>query len=76
MISFDIERDLHKKNILMIEKVISEKIKIKKFNEILLNSDLRNKQVLPSPKKSKSKLLPIENYINFKDSGKIPDFLM
>ena len=60
----------------MIEKIISEKIKIKKFNEILLNSDLRNKQVLHSPKKSKPKLLPIENYINFKDSGKIPDFLM
>ena len=74
--AYTIYEEIDEKNILMIEKVISENIKIKNFNEILLNSDLRNKQVLPSPKKSKSKLLPIENYINFKDSGKIPDFLM
>ena len=74
--AFTIYEEIDEKNILMIEKVISEKIKIKNFNEILLNSDLGNKQVLPSPKKKKPKLLPIENYINFKDSGKIPDFLM
>ena len=74
--AYTIYEEIDEKNILMIEKVISKKIKIKKFNEILLNSDLRKKQVLPSPKKRKPKLLPIENYINFKDSGKIPDFLM
>lgn len=74
--AYTIYEEIDEKNILMIEKVISEKIKIKNFNEILLNSDLGNKQVLRSPKKSKTKLLPIENYINFKDSGKIPDFLM
>ena len=57
-------------------QLLCENIKIKNFNEILLNSDLGNKEVIRSPKKSETKLLPIENYINFKDSGKIPDFLM
>ncbi len=74
--AYTIYEEIDEKNILMIEKVISENIKIKNFNEILLNSDLGNKEVIRSPKKSETKLLPIENYINFKDSGKIPDFLM
>ena len=82
--AYTIFEEIDKKNILMIEKIISKKIKIINFNEISLNSNFENKyvneqkskKVLHSPHKGKPKLLPIENYINFKDSGKIPDFLM
>ena len=82
--AYTIYEEIDKKNILMIEKIISKKIKIINFNEISLNSNFENKyvneqkskKVLHSPNKGKPKLLPIENYINFKDSGKIPDFLM
>ena len=49
--AYTIYEEIDEKNILMIEKIISEKIKIKKFNEILLNSDLRKKTGFTFPQK-------------------------
>jgi len=68
----------------MIEKVISQKIKTIEFEKISLNSNLKDKkndtqnntEIHNTTKKVKPKFLPIENFLNFKDSGKIPNFLV
>ena len=82
--AFTIYEEYDEKNILMIEKVISQKIKTIDFKKISLNSSLKNKkndgqnntEIHNSTKKAKPKFLPIENFLNFKDSGKIPNFLV
>ena len=79
--AFTICEDKDEKNILSIENLIKNKIEIIDFEEINLENDkVDNKKVLSKDKinpqkKHKEKFLPIENYINFKESGKIPDFL-
>jgi len=82
--AFTIYEEYDEKNILMIEKVISHKVKTIDFKKISLNSSLKNKkndgqnntEIHNSTKKAKPKFLPIENFLNFKDSGKIPNFLV
>ena len=82
--AFTIYEEYDEKNILMIEKVISQKVKTIDFKKISLNSSLKNKkndgqnntEIHNSTKKAKPKFLPIENFLNFKDSGKIPNFLV
>ncbi len=72
------------KNILLIEKLIDKKVnKISVDN--FVSSHKLSKQKFTRVKNSKSKikhyneikkeLLPVENYLNFKESGKIPNFL-
>ena len=81
--AFTICEDKDEKNILSIENLIKNKIEIIDFEEINLENDkVDNKKVLSKDKekinpqkKHRTKFLPIENYINFKESGKIPDFL-
>lgn len=82
--AFTIYEEYDEKNILMIEKVISQKIKTIEFEKISLNSNLKDKkndtqnntEIQNTTKKVKPKFLPIENFLNFKDSGKIPNFLV
>jgi superfamily II DNA/RNA helicase len=82
--AFTIYEEYDEKNILMIEKVISQKVKKIDFKKISLNSSLKNKkndgqnntEIHNYTKKAKPKFLPIENFLNFKDSGKIPNFLV
>ena len=82
--AFTIYEEYDEKNILMIEKVISQKVKTIDFKKISLNSSLKNgkndgqnnTEIHNSTKKAKPKFLPIENFLNFKDSGKIPNFLV
>ena len=82
--AFTIYEEYDEKNILMIEKVISQKIKTIEFEKISLNSNLKDKkndtqnntEIHNTTKKVKPKFLPIENFLNFKDSGKIPNFLV
>jgi superfamily II DNA/RNA helicase len=82
--AFTIYEEYDEKNILMIEKVISQKVKTIDFKKISLNSSLKNKkndtqnntEIHNSARKVKPKFLPIENFLNFKDSGKIPNFLV
>ena len=55
-------------------------LKIRKLFGRYLFSNFFAKFLLPKEKinhqkEYKTKFLPIENYINFKESGKIPDFL-
>ena len=82
--AFTIYEEYDEKNILMIEKVISQKIKTIEFEKISLDSNLKDKkndtqnntEIHNTTKKVKPKFLPIENFLNFKDSGKIPNFLV
>ena len=72
------------KNIFLIEKLIKKKVyKISVDN--FVSSQRHSNQKITESKNTKSKsnhtnkikldLLPIENYLNFKESGKIPNFL-
>ena len=68
------------KAIILIEKFVKQKLKKTTFDKIISSqksinqkSNLTNKK---NRKKSKPTLLPEENYLNFKESGKIPDFLI
>ena len=72
------------KNILLIEKLIKKKIKKLNITDINLKKQKQNIDYLklktdPDKKNSKQNFrntfLPIENFLNFKDSGQIPDFL-
>ena len=72
------------KNILSIEKLIKKRVKKMTIDKIVSSLELSNQNSIQIKKnkskeknknKSKPRLLPIENFLNFKDSGKIPDFL-
>ena len=70
------------KNILLIEKFIKEKVNKITIDKFLLSTEntkpksIQNKKSnLKEKHKTKTKLLPVENFLNFKDSGKIPEFL-
>ena len=71
------------KNILLIEKLIKAKVKKIDINQIVSSKNLSNQKLIRVKKnmgkviqnKSKIGLLPVEDFLNFKESGKIPDFL-
>ena len=72
------------KYVLMIEKLIKKKIQTYYFDNIIsednnvenksfIKNDLKSKE--PRKKFKKDNFLPIENFLNFKESGQIPGFL-
>ena len=72
------------KNIFLIEKLIKKKVyKIsvdnfvssQRLSDQKLSESKNNKSKSNNKNKIKLDLLPIENYLNFKESGKIPNFL-
>jgi superfamily II DNA/RNA helicase len=65
------------KSIILIEKLIKKKVNKTSLNKIISTNKLFYENTNPFREKNKSKtfLLPQENYLNFKESGKIPDFL-
>ena len=77
--AFTICENNDKKNILMIEKFIKKNIEVielkDKFKNKISNKSKTISSKQNSKKSNKTKLLPIENFLNFRDSGKIPDFL-
>ena len=72
------------KNILLIEKLIKKKVNKISIDDFVSSHRL-SEQKLTKFKNTKNKsnyknnikldLLPVENYLNFKESGKIPNFL-
>ena len=73
-----------KKNILLIEKLIKKKIKKLSMTDINSRKQKQNidypKLKIDTDKKNskqnfKKTFLPVENFLNFKESGQIPDFL-
>ena len=82
--AYTIFKEDDEKNILLIEKLIKKKIKKLNITDINLKKQKQNIDHLklktdPDKKNSKQNFsdtfLPIENFLNFKDSGQIPDFL-
>ena len=71
--------DNDNKAIALIEKLIKKKVKKTTFDKIIFSqkSEKQNYDRIKQKIKNRSKsiLLPEENYLNFKESGKIPDFL-
>ncbi len=70
--------DNDNKTIILIEKLIKKKVYKTTFDKIFSSQKLPYKNFDPIKEKNKHKFktfLPEENYLNFKDSGKIPDFL-
>ncbi len=71
--------DNDNKTITLIEKFIKKKVNKTTLEKIILslNSKNQNSNLIKQKNKKKPKpiLLPEENYLNFKESGKIPDFL-
>ena len=69
----------------MIEKLIKEKINIYNFEGIFNKAQSKEKNIIEEKKyekqdslkinKIKTQFLPIENFLNFKESGNIPSFL-
>ena len=67
----------------MIEKLIKKKVKKLKIKDINFNNrnsnikDLEkiNPDKIVSKQNNKSNFLPVENFLNFQESGKIPEFL-
>ena len=73
------------KNIVSIENLIKKKVKKIKIDFLVSSTKqskqnkIQNKKNIEKEKnkaKSKPNFLPKENFLNFKDSGKIPDFLI
>ena len=68
------------KNVFLIEKFIKKKLNKISIDDFISSHKPFNKK-LTQPNntkgkhKNKSNFLPVENYLNFKESGKIPDFL-
>ena len=67
----------------MIEQLIKKKVKKLNIKDINFNNrntnikDLEkiNPDKIVSKQNNKSKFLPVENFLNFQESGKIPEFL-
>ena len=67
------------KNIVSIEKLINKKVKKVKLSSLVSSTKQLKQNKIKNEKnkvKSKPNFLPKENFLNFKDSGKIPDFLI
>ena len=82
--AYTIFNDNDKKNILLIERLTKSKIKkinhldenFKKQNQNIIGPRLKvNSDKKSSKQKSKFTFLPVENFLNFRESGQIPDFL-
>ena len=70
--------DNDNKTIILIEKLIKKKVYKTTFDKIFSSqkSSYKNFNPINEKNKYKSKTYPPEeNYLNFKESGKIPDFL-
>mgnify|MGYP001320766419 CR=1 FL=1 len=71
--------DNDNKTITLIEKLIKKKVKKTTLDKIIFSQKSVNQNFNQIKQKNKNKpksiLLPEENYLNFKESGKIPDFL-
>ena len=70
--------DNDNKTIILIEKLIKKKVNKTTFDKIIFSQNYLKKKTLIKLNKKKKNLnffLPDENYLNFKESGKIPDFL-
>ena len=76
--------DNDNKNILSIEKLIRKKVNKTTIDKIVSSLETSYKKTITNQKnqgkekhknKIKPNFLPVENFSNFKDSGKIPDFL-
>ena len=63
------------KAIISIEKFVKQKIKKTTFDKII-SSQKSTRINKKNRNKTKPTLLPEENYLNFRESGKIPDFLI
>ena len=78
--AYTLFEDKDKKAIISIEKLIKQKIKKTTFGKIILSQKLKNQKSNFFNKKNsnitKKSVLPEENYLNFKESGQIPDFLI
>ena len=82
--AYTIFKEDDQKNILLIEKLIKKKIKKLSMTDINLRKQKQNidypKLKTDTDKKNfkqnfKKTFLPVENFLNFKESGQIPDFL-
>ena len=67
------------KTISLIEKLIKKKVNKTTLDKIIFSQKFQDQNSNQIKQKNKNRpkpiLLPEENYLNFKDSGKIPDFL-
>ncbi len=72
------------KNIFLIEKLIKKKVNKITIDNYIISNKLSNQKLsnlnndnnkIKHKNKIKLDLLPVENYLNFKESGKIPNFL-
>ena len=72
------------KNIYQIEKLIKKKLNKISIDDFISSNKLSNQKIsilnndnsiINHKKKIKQDLPPVENYLNFKESGKIPNFL-
>ena len=82
--AYTIFNEKDEKNIFLIEKLIKKKIKKLSLNDVNFTNQKPNindaKLKIGLDKKNskqnnKTKFLPVENFLNFKESGKIPEFL-
>ena len=81
--AYTIFNEKDEKNVLLIEKLIKKKVKKLNIKDINFNNrntnikDLEkiNPNKIVSKQNNKSKFLPVENFLNFQESGKIPEFL-
>ena len=81
--AYTIFNEKDEKNVLLIEKLIKKKVKKLNIKDINFNNrntnikDLEkiNPDKIVSKQNNKSKFLPVENFLNFQESGKIPEFL-
>ena len=71
--------DSDNKAILLIEQLIKKKVNKTTLDKIIFSQKSENQNSNKIKQKNKNKpkpiLLPEENYLNFKESGKIPNFL-
>jgi superfamily II DNA/RNA helicase len=84
--AFTLYDDIDEKSILMIEKLIKKKINIYNFdnssNKVhykqtnIIEEENFEKQDVIKVDKIKTEFPPIENFVNFKESGNIPSFLI
>ena len=64
---------------LSAEKLINKKVNKTTLDKIIFSQKFENQNLSQNKQRNKNKpkpiFLPEENYLNFKESGKIPDFL-
>ena len=82
--AYTIYDDNDNKTILLIEKLIKKKLNKVTFDEMVSSNELSSQnsvRIIKDKDKEKHKsdsrpnIPPVENFLNFRESGKIPDFL-